>query len=171
MTNTEGLLLELFKFCAVSYALHVGKYLNLNVVQELYSSITEMLSKEGVRIITPLAKYDLMSLGALFVNDVIGRFLRYLDGELSTLGYWRNRLVELESDAQLIGLLNEFIELLGKNAGQMVVAELVAVMGEVLGIGGKKSRNTGVGSRLEFCDGKVRNADVERTNFSGGAYR
>lgn len=139
-------------------------------MQVLYNSVVQLLSTQGVSIITPVVKYRFMSLGVMFVDQVIPQFLKFLEGEMSNVGYWRLKLDGIEGDSQLIKFMNEFIEVIGKNTGQRRVTELLLVMGDVLGIG-KKSKDAGVGRELEFFNGKVKNADMDRTNYSGGAYR
>lgn len=86
--------------------------MDLMSMQQLYSCITGQLSLEGVRIITPVVSYELMSFGVVFVERIIPQFLKLLEGNMATLSYWRSKFVNLESDEQLTGFVNEFINAL-----------------------------------------------------------
>lgn len=49
---------------------------------------------------------------------------------------------DIESNSQLIGFMNEFVEIIGKNVGSRTAEELLGVVSEVLGIG----KSSGLGS-------------------------
>lgn len=109
-TGSDQLIIELFRFCCACYPLLIGRH--VTGISSLYSKLSAYMLNHGIvnRIEVPLLRYPLIDFSKVFLSKVVPRFLKHLEGDLGDINYWRNRLKLIESDAQLVLIINEFVK-------------------------------------------------------------